>query len=447
MNILIVGNGFDLSHYLPTKYDHFMLVMKAIEKKDLKKPINDVLYSPFEHPIHLITKYFEISRALDQKSYEMNFDHLFSQFKNSRDVEFITNTKKNYDVSNANLTCSQISEIQIKLKQNGWYQYFKNHVEEIRTWIDFEQKIEEVLVILATSIVKLENTEINRYDYRQLDVSRFLSQKNINTLNFFGFSENVGGSIRVGTKNQAIPLQTYVNTKFCHGKNIDNGFSATAFIDFLYQELEDFIQIFNLYLELIIDKLSSICNFSIETDEWIYPDKIFSFNYTNTYQKNYDSSIDTDYLHGSFGEKQNIVLGVSELNGDSLKRIKAYGFTKYHQKLFKETDYLFLDGNSKVKQEIEIAKSYVTKDNINFYFWGHSLDVSDREYIEEIFGFNNTKDSRVRVTIYYFDNTAKFSLLNNLLTILGKNKVEQWMKNKWLQFKPNPEIKFTEAIL
>ena len=45
MNILIVGNGFDLSHYLPTKYDHFMLVMKAIEKKDLEKPINDVLYS------------------------------------------------------------------------------------------------------------------------------------------------------------------------------------------------------------------------------------------------------------------------------------------------------------------------------------------------------------------------------------------------------------------
>ena len=78
MNILIVGNGFDLSHYLPTKYDHFMLVMKAIEKKDLNKPINDVLYSPFEHPIHLITKYFKITHALDQKSYQMNFEQLFS---------------------------------------------------------------------------------------------------------------------------------------------------------------------------------------------------------------------------------------------------------------------------------------------------------------------------------------------------------------------------------
>ena len=29
MNILIVGNGFDLSHYLPTKYDHFMVAMEV----------------------------------------------------------------------------------------------------------------------------------------------------------------------------------------------------------------------------------------------------------------------------------------------------------------------------------------------------------------------------------------------------------------------------------
>ena len=37
MNILIVGNGFDLSHYLPTKYDHFMVAMQAIENWDESK--------------------------------------------------------------------------------------------------------------------------------------------------------------------------------------------------------------------------------------------------------------------------------------------------------------------------------------------------------------------------------------------------------------------------
>ena len=37
MNILIVGNGFDLSHYLPTKYEHFMAAMRAVESWDESK--------------------------------------------------------------------------------------------------------------------------------------------------------------------------------------------------------------------------------------------------------------------------------------------------------------------------------------------------------------------------------------------------------------------------
>ncbi len=34
-------------------------------------------------------------------------------------------------------------------------------------------------------------------------------------------------------------------------------------------------------------------------------------------------------------------------------------------------------------------------------------------------------DRNVRVTVYYFDKNAKFALPNNLLAILGKDKVEQ----------------------
>ena len=49
-------------------------------------------------------------------------------------------------------------------------------------------------------------------------------------------------------------------------------------------------------------------------------------------------------------------------------------------------------------------------------------------------------DRNVRVMVYYFDKNAKFSLLNNLLTILEKDKVEQWMKNEWLKFEPNPHL-------
>ena len=128
---------------------------------------------------------------------------------------------------------------------------------------------------------------------------------------------------------------------------------------------------------------------------------------------------------------------------ESLKKIKAYGFTKYQQKLFKDTNYLFLDNfKSKVNRFKEdligFNKSYAHNPseiyqhelkqrfglNLNVYIWGHSLDISDKDYILDLFSLNDDIDRNVRVTVYYFDKTAKFSLLNNLLAILDKAKVE-----------------------
>src|SRR5690606_24443382 len=94
MNILIVGNGFDLSHYLPTKYDHFMDVMGAIETHEGET---------------------------------MSFDELFSK---CREDWFIVKTKEYYLTENLSLEKDQLTEIKKLLKENSWYQYFKDHVNE-----------------------------------------------------------------------------------------------------------------------------------------------------------------------------------------------------------------------------------------------------------------------------------------------------------------------------
>lgn len=161
-------------------------------------------------------------------------------------------------------------------------------------------------------------------------------------------------------------------------------------------------------------------------------------------------------------------MGISELEDDALKTLKAYGFTKYHQKLFKDTDYLFLDDyiaqideNKKKIGSLEgdllgsMAEPYrkAIRNQLNeiekkqsldlrFSIWGHSLDISDKDYIVALFSLNDELDRNIRITVYYFDKFAKFSLLNNLLAILGKDKVERWMKKGWLKFEPNPEIDF-----
>lgn len=468
-NILIVGNGFDLSHYLPTKYDHFMDVMKAIEDKKLSKPIEDVFKANVDDLPTLIIKVLQIKNALNEKNYEMNFDNLFSE---CREQNFIQQTKSIYNTDAIKLDLTKIVEIQYELKKNSWYQYFKNHIQEIKTWIDFELKIENILRVFAKRVVEIQNLE------RSEDMSNYLnndesselkiSDKDLKNLNFFGLTvnEQVNKVIHCEAPDGLRRIRRdykniiSINKIFCVGQNPVNGFSADSFIDHLNSQLNEFIKIFNFYLVEVIQKLFPKKTLKIQAENWNEPSKIYSFNYTNTYTKIYDQ-IPTQYLHGCHGDKQNIVLGVSDLHDDGLKALKAFGFTKYHQKLFKDTDYVFLDSYKEeiLFQEEQIAAQLISSNpvtrrnlqeandknrklDLTISIWGHSLDLSDREYIEDIFSLNDDVDRNVRVVVYYFDDSAKFSLLNNLLAILGKDKVEKWMKKKWLEFKPNPEIDF-----
>ena len=450
MNILIVGNGFDLSHYLPTKYDHFMVVMKAIEDRD-------------------------------ESQGEMGFDNLFGLLY-EKETYFFGYTKAMYKTDEIKISVDKIKELKGQLKQNIWYQYFSDHVREVKTWIDFETKIHDAINIVAIFIEKLalKYTQTGRLSHEicfnstEDESQIFLTRENCNVLRIlriiksgYYLDDDIdnGDGLETVIHNIGDPdlgeFRFYINSEYIH---LQAGYSTIKdglILQKLQIHLEDFIKIFDSYLDLIISNLSMNCNFFIKGDSWTSPDKIYSFNYTNTYRKFYAQTADTDFLHGRFGKDQNIVLGVSELQNESLKNLKAYGFTKYHQKLFKDTDYLFLDEyKNKAKQNsVQLDKHHtypyanlqsetssleqIRKSgllNLDFLIWGHSLDVSDQDYIIDLFSLNDYMSRNVCVTIYYFDIPAKFSLLNNLLAILGKDKVEQWMKNKWLKFEPNPHL-------
>ena len=127
MNILIVGNGFDLSHYLPTKYDHFMVAMDAIENWDELKG-------------------------------DMGFDDLFG-FLYEKESYFFGYTKVMYKTGEIKISIDQIKELKIKLKENIWYQYFGDHVREVKTWIDFELKIQEALRVVFNFFEQLEQLQ------------------------------------------------------------------------------------------------------------------------------------------------------------------------------------------------------------------------------------------------------------------------------------------------
>ncbi|WP_089605870.1 AbiH family protein [Acinetobacter piscicola] len=489
MNILIVGNGFDLSHYLPTKYDHFMDVMKAIEEKQTGGKINDLSIHTVDEWIFELDKMFEKRKEHNEPNYQMNFDELFSR---TRDPNFIEKTKEFYLTEQIQLSAKDVLKLQYRLELNCWYQYFKKHVNDVKTWIDFEQKIENALT-LAFKVIKKIHLKFEKYGkidttVRNLtkttsdkeDEKIYISELDIDLLiklGLFKLNNDYGKVANSDFGSIADSRKGFINDNWFYVKGkTEYGFSSEKYISYLNGQLDEFIEIFNQYLELIVSQLESKNQFKIDADDWIFPKIIYSFNYTNTYKKVYQhKKAEIEFLHGSHGDKQNIVLGISDIEDNSLKNLKAYGFTKYHQKLFKDTDYLFLDNfikESKIRHEnYDIKKdlpdsefqpsngfsSTAKKDalsklrselnpEMNISIWGHSLDVSDKDYIKDLFSLNDDIDRNVRVVIYFFDKNAKFALLNNLLAILGKNKVEDWMKSKWLKFKENPKIVMENAI-
>ncbi|EHU2111150.1 AbiH family protein [Acinetobacter baumannii] len=436
MDILIVGNGFDLSHFLPTKYDHFMEAMISIDNF--------------------------------QSSTEMKFDDIYKNLIEKENY-FFSKTKELYRCDLIKLDEDQVKIFKEKLQSNIWYKYFLEHVNDIKTWIDFEQKIDEALIYATKAIKNIEEKHLNSSSFN----NPIYTTPSSNQVNYFftEFQFNILTCLNFINEQPRAPNSRYrsglLNKVYFKSETTEfYGFDSHKFLYFLQSELEKFIDIFNLYLLYIIDKFIPISNFEVKELKNIK--KIFSFNYTNSFEKFYDSNIPINYLHGKFGLDHNLVLGISDLKDDSLKDLKAYGFTKYHQKIFKDTHYNFLSEEiTKIKyytkkieeitldyrsgirpvtnvksytSEIQTYKNIINGADLNIFIWGHSLDISDEVYINEIFSFNEPSDNNVRVTIFHFNKSAKFDLLTNLFHILGKEKVEKWMKKGWLTFKENPEI-------
>ncbi|AGP49611.1 hypothetical protein PSYCG_10660 [Psychrobacter sp. G] len=203
----------------------------------------------------------------------------------------------------------------------------------------------------------------------------------------------------------------------------------------------DFIEIFSMYIDYIDTfkpRKKLVIPKALSKDECA----IYSFNYSSTVERLYNHA-HTQFLHGKTGghNTNTIVLGISALESKILVEEKAYGFVKYYQKLVNNTDYQFLRGNPDLtdleKEKFETSVMGLNE-VIEIYLWGHSLDSSDSDYIEEIFGFNQGPKPSINVIVYYFG--SPHAQLANLIFIMGRDIIEKWMKEGWLEFVESPDI-------
>ncbi|MFV8351366.1 AbiH family protein [Flavobacterium sp. XS2P14] len=374
--ILITGNGFDLFHHLPTKYQHFMAVMKTIENNQFKK--------------------------------EVSFDDLFGlEFKidSKYDYDEIIN---NYNVENILFSHKKLNRIKEMLKDNLWFNYFST-VLEIETWIDFEMEIENILKQISI-LLKSETNQSKKVNYFR-DISI-----NYSDFNLFGIIEH-----KFDDKEVFSVTEKYLDKRKRQIKSKD-------ILSDLSNSFEEFVSIFNRYL---VDILGVF--YENKTDNQIIPfhliNEIYTFNYTPTLENFYGiDKAKVVYLHGEIHEDseiQNLVFGVSEIPED-VKSTKAYDFAKYYQRIKKNSNKKFI--------KIPLDKTNRLNETV-FYIIGHSLDESDKEYILDLFKFLDFDiKGKSKICIFYHNSQDREQKLKNLFNIIDKNIIIEMNKVSRLYF-------------
>ena len=116
MNVLLLGNGFDLYHYFPTRYDNFL------------------------HTVDFLIQYFDENTM--NKIGDILGDERLSACDNFIPLCYKEH-KEAYDEVDLNI--ENIKRIIELAQDNIWFKYFLSSYNKELGWIDFEKEIARVL--------------------------------------------------------------------------------------------------------------------------------------------------------------------------------------------------------------------------------------------------------------------------------------------------------------
>lgn len=385
MNIFILGNGFDLSHFLPTKYENFLHTVLFLQKNynSSMQTVADVLGNPeLCQNDNFILKCFNKHKE-SYKKVQIN----------SEDINHLL------DIANKNI----------------WFSYLTKSFNEDLGWIDFEK---EIAVVVKAFINFFEDVTLNFFiaTNKRTKVDTFILQH----FNFFYDDMKTKQYELTRSSNQKTVKDEYVVEYPCKSKNYI--VNKEKIIEELFNELKGLAEMLKIYLNCFINCMTNEMNIKNEAlDAFRITDKVFSFNYTNTVEKFYGIK-DIKHLHGEI--TNDIILGVNSDEYDELENMNVdfIAFKKYYQRQINHTDFDF---------DEDICPMSVfrpDKDPINLKIIGHSLDVSDKDILQSLF------DNAQNITIFHHNQQAEQDQIKKLIMIYGKEGFYNLKSDKKIEF-------------
>lgn len=383
MNILVIGNGFDLAHGLPTTYKDFLRFTAEFDKyRQTKKEGSELAWGDNSG-----------------SGYYRYFWKLYN--------------KRNSDVNVNKL----LSEMESLINNNIWLKYFQEVYEGRKEpgkdgWIDFESEISRVVQTLDDARHTIAE-QINRGEKKgkmtqqQFDILRPLFRED--------WPKNFEG--------------TLFETKAINYRK-----------ELLLKDLKRLVRCLEIYLSDYIFNLE-VSRLLPEIESLPIINKVLSFNYTGTYENNYNKNpyLEVDYIHGRADlgntiDTNNMVLGIDEyLKGEARnEEIEFIEFKKFFQRIHKETGCLYKSWLAKMKEQKEIKEITSIHKNEDgtiihmeehvgyhrLFFFGHSLDITDKDIIRDLI-----LADRVHTTIFYMDKIDFGRKIANLVRVIGQDEV------------------------
>lgn len=374
--VLVIGNGFDLYHKLPTRYTDFLLFVNHWE--DFKNRYADASIEVDDADM------LEISRteygALNEKSIED-----FAKYKRAYCMENI----EKFD----------------KACLNKWVIYFNEVLEKVnigKNWIDFEQEIMNALLYVQgyfDILPKIAGTKQVINNVTPVGMHRVL--RIFTDKSPLSFAPNIG-----------IILKSDLD---------DISEKKQELLTFMKDELDKLNTCLNIYLLEFVSRID--CNMYSEQIKNLDDINLLNFNYTYTYKKVYGGNKlrNNHAIHGDIQEN-NLVLGIpDEAFCDTTEYIY---FKKYFQRIQKRTGSFY--------REWITAPKYSTLEDVppEVYIMGHSLAETDRGVLKDI--FNNKYVCKI--TVFYHSQSAYEDMIINLVKMFGQDFVIENTANNRIVF-------------
>ena len=413
MNILLIGNGFDLAHGLPTKYTDFLEFVKMIKIIKEKNIFNDG---------------FAISDAgCNVDNGKLHQDIRLTILNKANDNKLEGDSKELIDCINHNIWIEYFLQCDSFLKQN---------------WIDFESEICRIIKIVDNDIHRNGGLEaVVRNISEDFFASYFLDnlderiQERRDEL--FKKYEN----IPVGEQSRYVEQYEEAHPILPLKEEITYG----DLIRILEDDLNKLIRALEIYICEYVEKIDIIEKSPDIDKEEI--DFILSFNYTHIFSKLYSVSSQSkkevadpfDYLHGEAKinntvEINNMVLGIDEYLPKKRRNRETefIAFKKFYQRIYKQTGSEYkrwveiiknkmqeIDDKIKNQYPVQIPYNKIpNKCRNQLFIFGHSLDITDKDILREMILNDN-----VYTTIYYPDKKELGRKIANLVKVIGQDEL------------------------